>query len=269
MTDDVEHAVDLLAESEHLVGFTGAGVSTESGIPDFRSPGGLWERYDPSDFTIQALRRDPVGYWEKRLEMREERELDWSTIEPNPAHHALSTLEREGPLKTLVTQNVDGLHQTSGSDRVLELHGTRTEAKCLNCGRRLPLDTLERKLEEEALPPRCEECDGLLKRATVSFGEALPQQVLQEAREAATDCDCFLVAGSSLTVQPAASLPRLALQSGADLVIVNLEETAMDASAGAVIHGKAGETLPPIVERALDVEVSREGGDSAWEPGEA
>lgn len=269
MTDDVERAVDILSEGKHLVGFTGAGVSTESGIPDFRSQGGLWERYDPSDFTIQALRRDPVGYWEKRLEMRKEREFNWSAIDPNPAHHALATLEREGPLETLVTQNVDGLHQAAGSERVLELHGTRTEAKCLNCGRRLPLSTLERKLEEEALPPRCDECDGLLKRATISFGEALPNQVLTEARQAATDCDCFLVAGSSLTVQPAASLPRLALQNGATLIIVNLEETAMDASADAVIHGKAGETLPPIVEGALGVEVSRKGGDDVWEPREA
>lgn len=266
MTGDVERAADLLAESEHLVGFTGAGVSTESGIPDFRSPGGLWDRYDPADFTIQALHRDPVAYWEKRLEMRAERAFDWSAIEPNPAHHALATLEREGPLETLITQNVDGLHQAAGSGNVLELHGTRTEAKCLDCGRRVPLETLERKLDEEALPPRCEECDGLLKRATVSFGEALPRQVLQSARQAATDCDCFLVVGSSLTVEPAASLPRLALQHGADLVVVNLEETGMDASADVAIHGKAGETLPPIVERALGVEVSRDGGDDEWEP---
>ncbi|MFB6172634.1 MAG: NAD-dependent deacetylase [Haloarculaceae archaeon] len=266
MTRDVDRAADLLGASEHLVGFTGAGVSTESGIPDFRSPGGLWDRYDPSDFTIQALRRDPVAYWERRREMRAEREFDWSAVEPNPAHHALAALERDGPLEALVTQNVDGLHQAAGSERVLELHGTRTEAKCLECDRRVPIETLERKLEDEPLPPRCDACDGLLKRATVSFGEALPRQVLQSARQAAVDCDCFLVAGSSLTVQPAASLPRLALQNGADLVVVNLEATAMDDAAAVAVQGKAGEVLPRVVERALDVEVSRAGPDESWEP---
>jgi len=252
MTDhDIERAAALVREADDVVGFTGAGVSTESGIPDFRSPGGLWDRYDPSDFTIQALHDDPVAYWEKRLEMREEREFDWEDIDPNPAHYAFADLEDAGRLSALVTQNVDGLHQAAGSEHVLELHGTRTEAKCLGCDRRLPLDTLEHELEAGPLPPRCDDCDGLLKRATVSFGEALPRDVLTGARRAARTCDCLLVAGSSLTVEPAASLPRIALRNGADLVVVNLDETGVDRDADVVIHGKAGETLPPIVERAL------------------
>lgn len=249
----IERAADLVADSDHLVAFTGAGVSTESGIPDFRSPGGLWDTYDPRDFTIQALRSDPVAYWERRLEMRAERDFSWSDVEPNPAHEALARLAAEGPLSTLITQNVDGLHQAAGSDPddVLELHGTRTAAKCLGCGRRLALSVLEEKLENEALPPECDDCGGLLKRATVSFGEQLPRDVLQRAQREARECDTFLVAGSSLTVEPAASMPRIARQHGAALVVVNLDATPMDDEADAVAYGKAGEALPRIVERAL------------------
>ena len=249
----IERAADLVADSEHLVAFTGAGVSTESGIPDFRSPGGLWDTYDPRDFTIQALRSDPVAYWERRLEMRAEREFSWTDVEPNPAHVALARLEAEGPLSTVITQNVDGLHQAAGSDpaSVLELHGTRTAAKCLGCGQRLDLSVLDGKLDEEELPPRCDVCGGLLKRATVSFGERLPREVLQRARREARECDTFLVAGSSLTVEPAASLPRIARENGAALVVVNLDATPMDDEADAVAYGRAGEALQRIVERAL------------------
>ena len=249
----IERAAGLVADSDHLVAFTGAGVSTESGIPDFRSPGGLWDTYDPRDFTIQALREDPVAYWERRLEMRAEREFSWSDVEPNPAHEAIARLEAEGPLSTVITQNVDGLHQAAGSDPddVLELHGTRTAAKCLGCGQRLALDLLAGKLDDEPLPPECDDCGGLLKRATVSFGEQLPQDVLRRAKREARACDCFLVVGSSLTVEPAASLPRLARQHGAALVVVNLDATPMDDDADVVAYGKAGEALPRIAERAL------------------
>lgn len=249
----IDRAADLVAGSEHLVAFTGAGVSTESGIPDFRSPGGLWDTYDPRDFTIQALRGDPVAYWERRMEMRAEREFSWSDVEPNPAHEAIARLEADGPLSTVITQNVDGLHQAAGSDpdAVLELHGTRTAAKCLGCGQRLALSVLEGKLDDEALPPECDDCGGLLKRATVSFGEQLSQDVLRRAKQEARECDCFLVVGSSLTVEPAASLPRLAREHGAALVVVNLDATPMDDDADAVAYGKAGEALPRIVEEAL------------------
>lgn len=251
--DDAEHAADLVAESDHLVAFTGAGVSTESGIPDFRSPGGVWDRYDPDDFTIGALTRDPVSYWETRLEMRRERDFDWDEIEPNPAHEAIARLEREGPLSAVITQNVDGLHQEAGNadESVLQLHGTRERAKCLDCGGRYSLEPLESQLEAESLPPRCEGCGGLLKYATVSFGEMLPQDVLERAREEAAGCDCFVVVGSSVTVEPAASMPRIAARNGASLVVVNLEETPVDDLADAVVRGKAGETLPSIVERAI------------------
>ena len=250
----IDRAADLLADSERLVAFTGAGASTESGIPDFRSEGGIWDRYDPSDFTIDAFKRDPVEYWERSLERREEREYDWDEVEPNPAHEAIARLEAEGPLSAVITQNVDGLHQAAGNDpeSVLELHGTRHEAKCLNCGRRFPVDALERKLDEEPLPPQCEECDGLVKRATIAFGEQLPRDTLRRAESESVACDCFLVVGSSLTVQPAASLPRTAARRGADLIVVNLDSTPMDDLADVVIGEKAGEVLPPMVERALD-----------------
>ena len=249
----IDRAADLVAESEHLVAFTGAGVSTESGIPDFRSPGGLWDTYDPRDFTIQALRSDPVAYWERRLEMREERDFTWTDVEPNPAHAALARLESEGSLSTVITQNVDDLHQAAGNapENVLELHGTRTAAKCLGCGQRLDLSILEEKLADEPLPPECDDCGGLLKRATVSFGEQLPRDVLRRARREARECDTFLVAGSSLTVEPAASLPRIARDGGAALIVVNLDATPMDDDADAVAYGKAGEALPRIVDGAL------------------
>lgn len=255
MTDaELERAADLIAASDHLVAFTGAGVSTESGIPDFRSPGGIWDRYDPDDFTIQALRRDPVSYWETRLEMRERGVFDWEEYDPNPAHEAIARLEDDGPLSSVITQNVDGLHQAAGNDpeSVLELHGTFDRAKCADCDRRFPTETLESKLDAASLPPRCEACGGLLKYATVSFGETLPRDVLMRARRESRECDCFLVVGSSVTVEPAASLPRLAARDGASLLVVNLEPTPIDDLADAVVHGEAGDALPRIVDRAVD-----------------
>lgn len=251
---DIEAAADLVAASDRLVVFTGAGVSTESGIPDFRSPGGIWDRFDPSDFTIQKLRRDPVAYWEARLEMERDRDFDWADVEPNPAHEAIARLEYEGPLSSVITQNVDGLHQAAGNspENVLELHGTRDEAKCLGCDARFPVERLEEKFGGESLPPRCDTCNGLLKYATVSFGEMLPPDVLSRARSESQICDCFLVVGSSVTVEPAASLPRIAARNGAALVVVNLDSTGIDRAAEVVITGKAGETLPALVDRALN-----------------
>ncbi len=251
--DVIDRAVERIAESDRLVVFTGAGVSTESGIPDFRSPGGIWDRYDPKDFTIQSLKRDPVSYWEKRLEMESESDIDWENVEPNPAHEAIARLEHEGLLSCVITQNVDGLHQAAGNDPadVLELHGTREGAKCLDCDRRPPVETIESKLKDEPLPPRCDACGGLLKYATVSFGEKLPPEVLSRARRESRECDCFLVVGSSVAVEPAASLPRVAARNDASLLVVNLDSTGVDRSADVVINGKAGETVPLIVDRAI------------------
>lgn len=243
----IERAGAAIKDADSVVGFTGAGVSTESGIPDFRSPGGIWDRFDPREFTIQRLRNQPVDYWENRLEMRAAMDFDWEDVEPNPAHEAFADLESMGRLTALITQNVDGLHQAAGSENVLELHGTRREAKCLGCGVRCPIDTLDEKLDTGELPPTCDACGGLLKRATISFGEQLPQDVLRESRRAAADADVFLVAGSSLTVEPAASLPRTAAREGATVIVVNLDPTDFDERADVVLHGKAGEVLPRIV----------------------
>jgi len=249
----LDRAAAIVADAGRLVAFTGAGASTESGIPDFRSPGGLWDRYDPRDFTIQALRSDPVAYWEHRLEMREAMDFDWEAVEPNPAHEAIARLEAEGPLEAVITQNVDGLHQAAGNDSagVLELHGTRQAATCLGCDQRLDLSILEAKLEQDALPPRCDHCGGLLKRATVSFGEALPRDVLVRAKREARECDCLLVVGSSLEVEPAASIPRIAHDAGASVIVVNLEPTPTDEAAAAVVEGRAGEVLPRLAEQAI------------------
>lgn len=250
---DIDEAIEILRESDNLVVFTGAGVSTESGIPDFRSPGGIWDQYDPMNFTIQAFRRDPVAYWERRLEMREEQEYEWADIDPNAAHQAIAELEDTEKFQWLITQNVDGLHQEAGSnpERVLELHGTRRRAKCIGCDRRFDISVLEEKLDEDSLPPRCDDCDGLLKRATVSFGESLPAAVLSQAREAAQSSDCFLVVGSSLSVEPAASLPRVAARNDAALLIVNLRETPLDHLASVVLSEKAGTVVPQLVEGVL------------------
>lgn len=250
----LSNAIDTLQDADDVVVFTGAGVSTESGIPDFRSPGGVWDKYDPSDFTIQALRRDPVSYWERRLERRNESTIDWDSVTPNPAHESIAALEEQGMLSYVITQNVDGLHQKAGNDpdRVLELHGTRHQSKCLECQQRFSLDILETKLTDKSLPPQCDQCGGLLKRATVSFGEQLPADVLREARMAAESCDVMLAVGSSLTVQPAASLPRTTLQSGGVVIIVNLEPTGLERQDRTIfLKGKAGEVVPAIVDDAL------------------
>jgi NAD-dependent deacetylase len=185
--------------------------------------------------------------------MRADQDFEWADIEPNAAHRAIADLEKSEKFQWLITQNVDGLHQEAGStpERVLELHGTRREAKCMECDRRVSLSILEAKLEEEPLPPRCEECEGLLKRATVSFGESLPTAVLSQAREAAQTSDCFLVVGSSLSVEPAASLPRVAAENGAELLIVNLTETPLDRLASVVMDGQAGTIVPKLVAGVL------------------
>lgn len=249
----VTRATTVLRDAGDAVAFTGAGVSTESGIPDFRSPGGLWDRFDPSDFSLQALERDPESYWERRREMAAARDFSWDAVEPNPAHDAIARLYREGPLSCVITQNVDGLHQAAGvgDADVLELHGTRAAAKCLGCGDRLPLEVLERKLDAVAVP-RCDDCGGLLKHATVSFGERLPASVLDRARGACRDTDAVLVVGSSLSVEPAASLPRVAARNGAGFVVVNLDATPLDDRADAVLNAAAGEVLPGLVDRVLD-----------------
>jgi NAD-dependent deacetylase len=245
-------ALDKLRELIHgarrIVVFTGAGISTESGIPDFRGPNGAWTKYDPNDFTIQNFLRSAESrrrYWRRSTEMY--RQILASA--PNPAHRAVAVLEEAGRIGAVITQNVDGLHQLAGNapERVIELHGSARHVACLSCGARTPREAIQPQVDEEGNAPDCERCGGLLKPATISFGQALLPEVLARATEESERCDLFLVIGSSLQVYPAAGFPLLAVERSASLAIVNLQETPHDTHAEAVVRGMAGEVLPPIV----------------------
>ncbi len=249
----VEEAAELVASAERIVVFTGAGVSTESGIPDFRSPGGIWSRYDPSDFTIQKFLSGREGrrrIWRGLLESG----LLTAKAEPNPAHYAVAELERMGKLVCVITQNVDGLHQKAGNspEKVVELHGNMRWAVCLSCKRRFPLEEVVRRIEEGDEDPHCAECGGILKPDAVFFGEPLPEEALRRAEAAAFSCDLCIVMGSSLVVYPAAFIPQYARRAGAELIIINRDPTPLDPLARVRISAKVGEVMPRIVRRAKE-----------------
>jgi len=245
-------AATWIANARSMVVLTGAGVSTESGIPDFRGPDGVWTR-DP-----RAERLSNIGYyiadpsvrreaWQRRLE-----HPAWSA-EPNAAHRALAALEAAGRLELLITQNIDGLHLAAGSssERLVEIHGSIRESACLSCGDRRPMpETLDRVRAGDP-DPACLACGGMLKSATVSFGQNLDPVLLARCEEAAADCDFFLAIGTSLSVYPVARLPETALAAGARLVIVNAEPTPLDFEAHAVLRGRVGEILPELVEAVV------------------
>jgi len=237
-------AAALLGRARCAVAFTGAGISVESGIPHFRGEGGLWTMFDPYKVAhIDTFRRDPAQYWTYSLNHRR------ADAEPNAAHLALVELERRGLLRAVVTQNTDGLHQKAGSGRVIELHGSSQAVVCLDCEARFPRADIDR-LNRERCPPSCPACGGsYLKPTVVLFGEPLPEDALSEAQALAIESDVVLVVGSSLQVFPAAGIPRLARENGADICIVNAEPTPFDDRAAVVIHGKAGEVLPEILRR--------------------
>ena len=238
----IADAAALLRGARTGIAFTGAGVSVESGIPHFRGEGGLWTKFDPYQVAhIDTFRKDPAQYWTYSLNHRR------SDAEPNPAHRALVELEQLGHLRAVVTQNTDGLHQQAGSGRVVELHGSSREVVCLECEARLPRDQADR-MNREHCPPSCPACGGrFLKPTVVLFGEALPMPALRDAQAMAIAADVVLIVGSSLQVYPAAGIPRMALEHGADLCIVNAEPTPFDDLAAVVLHGKAGEILPQVV----------------------
>lgn len=246
--DDVSDALAVVAGAARIAVLSGAGISTESGIPDFRGPDGLWTR-DPAAERMSNLRdyvADPAvrqRSWQARLA-----HPVWEA-EPNAAHHALVTLERAGRLHVIVTQNIDGLHQRAGSSPslVVEVHGSMFDTVCLSCGDRRPMRAaLDRVRAGEADPP-CQECGGILKSATISFGQQLDADVLARARDAAVTCDLMLVAGSSLAVQPAAGLVGLAARAGAPVVICNGSPTPYDRLAAFVLRGQLGSVLPELV----------------------
>ena len=241
-------ARELIAGASRIVGFTGAGISTESGVPDFRSPNGVWARNRIVDFQeFVSSEAGRIEYWRQKAAawpaMRDAR--------PNAGHHAFVELHRQGRLEALITQNIERLHQRSGvpAGKVLELHGTTTEAVCLTCGDRITSDEACRRMAGGERAPRCRPCGGLLKPATISFGQALPHDVLARAQTAVETCDLLLAVGSSLVVEPAASLPRAAGRAGARLIIVNRDPTPLDGMADAVVRGEIGAVLPALVRR--------------------
>ena len=249
MMEEVERLAQLIIGSEKVIVFTGAGVSTESGIPDFRSPGGIWSRYDPDDFTIQKF----LSSVETRMthwKMYSETGI-FTEVEPNPAHYATAELYQLGKLDCVITQNIDNLHQKAGvpEDMVFELHGSMRWVVCLDCRRRLPLPEVLRKVEEGIEVPDCPDCHGILKPDAVFFGEALPQDTLTEAIRRSQSCDLFIMIGSTLLVYPAANIPAYAISAGARLAVVNLTSTPLDHRATVVIQGKAGEIMPRVMER--------------------
>jgi NAD-dependent deacetylase len=245
---DVTDVTALLANARRVLVLTGAGISTESGIPDFRGPNGLWSK-DPEAEKLSSLQHymaDPAlrrRAWQQRLKHEV-----WGA-RPNAGHLALAELERLGRLDTLVTQNIDGLHQLAGNapERIVEIHGTLHEVTCMSCGARGPMqETLERVRNGE-VEPACVHCGGILKSATISFGQALVADDLARAERAAHDCDLLLALGSTLAVFPVAGLVPLAARNGAKIVIINGEATPMDPLANVALHGRLGELLPALV----------------------
>lgn len=243
----MERLAQLIVRSRKIIAFTGAGVSTESGIPDFRSPGGIWSKYDPEDFTIQ-----------KFVSSEESRRVFWkmsaegallSEAAPNPAHYAIADLHSLGKLDCVITQNIDNLHQKSGvpEERVLELHGNMRRVICLSCRKRFPLPEMLPAVRDGTEIPECRDCKGILKPDAVLFGEQLPIVTLREATRRAQKCDLFIVIGSTLMVYPAAYIPTYAAGAGTALAIVNLTQTPIDHEAQVVIRGKAGEIMPGVM----------------------
>ncbi len=240
---DEQTVARWLQEARSAVAFTGAGISTESGIPDFRSPGGIWARTQPvyfDEFLASAEARNE--YWrQKSICYR-----DFGNAEPNTGHRVLASWEERGLLRGVITQNIDELHQRAGSRRVWELHGTAMQVMCLDCGKRYATESMTREYERLGEPPACPACGGLLKHATVSFGQSLPADVLSEAARVARESDLFFAIGSSLVVHPAAGLPQLAAEAGSRLVIINRDPTPLDSLAAVRFSQSIGEVLQRI-----------------------
>jgi NAD-dependent deacetylase len=243
---EIAELARVIARASRAVVFTGAGISTESGIPDFRSPGGIWTRMAPIEFAdfiaSEEARRET---WRRRFAMEE----TFRAAVPNRGHRAVAELVRRGTAAAVVTQNIDSLHQASGvpDERVIELHGNTTYAHCLDCKTRYELDALRVAFERDETAPVCEECGGFVKTATVSFGQAMPADAMRRAEIETRAADLFIAAGSSLVVYPAAAFPELAKHNGATLVIINREPTGLDTIADLVLNRSIGETLGAAV----------------------
>ncbi|MDJ0761629.1 MAG: NAD-dependent deacylase [Myxococcota bacterium] len=243
MNSDIEKASQLVAAASSIVAFTGAGISAESGIPTYRGAGGLWTEYDPAKYAnIDYFLADPAYYWRFFKEVRYPALI---AAKPNRAHLAIAELEAKGQLRAVITQNIDGLHGEAGSKNIIELHGNTRKIGCLDCDADYGITEVYDRLEQ-ALPPPCPSCGGRLKPRVVFFGESLPAGAMENAALAASECDLLLVVGSTLEVYPAASLPGIAKQNGANVIIVNVGQTALDHLADIRIDAKAGEVLSQI-----------------------
>jgi NAD-dependent protein deacetylase/lipoamidase len=246
LQQQLQDAAELMQQAQRIVALTGAGISTESGIPDFRSSGSLWLQ-QPSisyqDFISRPEARRQ--YWQTRRNLS----AQVLSARPNAAHLALVDLERKKRLLGIVTQNFDGLHHDAGNnaEHIVEMHGTSRAAACTLCGKRSSIKELQQRIDAGEIDPCCSDCGGFLKAATILFGQRVPEAELARARELTLSCDLFLVVGSSLKVTPAATLPRLALDNDVPLIIINLQPTPMDDYAEIVINEKAGVVLPPLV----------------------
>lgn len=246
LRDGIERLGEMIAAASVIVPFTGAGISTESGIPDFRSPNGLWARHRPipfEEFVASRAARDES--WRRRFAMDEV----FTAARPGRGHHALAALHRAGKVPAVITQNIDNLHQVSGigDPHIVELHGNTTYARCIGCDRIYELAWVRTRFEADGRAPDCMACAAPLKTATISFGQAMPDEAMRRATELARDSELFLVVGSSLVVWPAAGFPLMAKERGAQLAIINNEATDQDGIADLVIHHDIGEVLAPFV----------------------
>jgi NAD-dependent deacetylase len=251
--NQIEELAKLLSTHRRIMVFTGAGVSVDSGIPDFRSAGGVWERVDPMVLSRQALMGDERAaeiFWHGMLEI-------WNAFgspRPNPIHKAIKTLQGLGRVSGIVTQNIDGLHQSAGSDNVIELHGNQRSCVCLGCARRFPMADVMDLVARGQVPPACTKCGGFVRPEIVLFGDPLPVDEMEKAQSLACTADLCLVLGSSLVVYPAADLPRVARASGAKLAIVTIGETPLDPMAHFRIDGPLNASFTPAVNRLSENE---------------
>jgi NAD-dependent deacetylase len=244
---EIEQLRSMIQASKQGVVFTGAGISTESGIPDFRSPGGIWTKYQPIDFNdfmaSEEMRRES---WRRKFAS----DAVMKQAQPNKGHLAVGKLVQQGKVSSVITQNIDGLHQLSGvpDEKVIELHGNATYASCLDCGNRYELEDVRNIFEKDETLPICDQCSGIIKTATISFGQAMPVAEMQVAERETLACDLFIAIGSSLVVYPAAGFPDLAKRNNARLVIINRDPTPLDGIADLVLHTEIGPTLSAAVD---------------------
>ncbi len=247
MTGGIQQLAGLIRSSRRAVIFTGAGMSTESGIPDFRSPGGIWTKMMPVEF--QDYVRDPEARrvsWQRRFEMED----TWNAVQPNDGHRAVAELVAQGRVSHVITQNIDALHQAAGvpDAAVIELHGNTRYAKCLDCGRRVEIPDIRAHFDVHGEAPDCAGCGGIVKTATISFGQPMPQDEMLRAEAATLACDLMLVMGSSLAVYPAAGFPLMAKRGGARLAILNRDETPQDRFADLVVNAGIGPTMRAVID---------------------